>query len=197
MGTMRQLNVSIIGDSPFGVLGLQEMLGSIGVNVCTVHDRLEALLECELGEDAIIIDIYFSDEMQVIRRVKEWQIQTGGQFVIFSDVVWTHCDGLTFIRRSEQCDIMKKHLLQGVVGSKGGGSLPKCQPEVGPDDNVSHAEALVLKEWLRGRTVTQIARLSNRSTKTISAHKRRAMKKLMVRGDVELYWKLLKKGFVC
>ncbi|MFN1150058.1 LuxR C-terminal-related transcriptional regulator [Serratia liquefaciens] len=45
------------------------------------------------------------------------------------------------------------------------------------DSNITDAEAFVLKAWLRGQTVTDIARLSNRSIKTISSHKRNAMKK--------------------
>lgn len=48
----------------------------------------------------------------------------------------------------------------------------------------------VLSEWMNARTVTEIAKQSNRSAKAISSHKRNAMKYLMVKNDGELYWKL-------
>ncbi|HGM5420608.1 TPA: helix-turn-helix transcriptional regulator [Serratia liquefaciens] len=194
MVTVRELSVSIVGDSPLGVLGLEVMLGAMGVNIRAVHDRLEALSECEMGGDAIIIDIYFADEMQAFRRAKKMKNETGGRFVIFSDTEWADSDGMTFIRRNEQCETIRTHLLQGIVGDKGEKVLLEQQSNTGPGNNISNSEAFVLKEWLRGRTVTDIARLSNRSIKTISSHKRNAMKKLMVRSNTELYWELVKKG---
>ncbi|MFN1150063.1 LuxR C-terminal-related transcriptional regulator [Serratia liquefaciens] len=194
MAAVRELSVSIIGDSPFCVLGLEVMLGSMGVNIRAVHDRLEALSECDMGGDAIIIDIYFADEMQAFRSAKKMKNETEGRFVIFSDIEWADSDGMTFIRRNAQCETIKTHLLQGIVGGKGEEALLEQQSDTDPGNNISNSEAFVLKEWLRGRTVTDIARLSNRSIKTISSHKRNAMKKLMVRNNTELYWELVKKG---
>ncbi|MFN1150141.1 helix-turn-helix domain-containing protein [Serratia liquefaciens] len=193
MAVGRELSVSIIGDSPFCVLGLEVMLGALGVNIRAVHDRLEALNERDMGGDAIIIDIYFADVVQVYRSAKKRKSAVGGRFVIFSDGKWTDSDGMTFIRRNEQCDTIKKNLLQGVIGGNEEEALLDCQSDTALSNNISNVESFVLKEWLLGRTVTDIARLSNRSIKTISAHKRNAMKKLMVRSNTELYWELVKK----
>lgn len=193
MAVGRKLSVSIIGDSPVCVLGLEVMLGAMGVNIRAAYDRLAALSECDMGGDAIIIDIYFADEVQVCRSAKKRQSAVGGRFVIFSDGRWTDSDGMTFIRRNEQCNTIKKHLLQGIVGGNEEGTILDCQSNTALNNNISNAESFVLKEWFLGRTVTDIARLSNRSIKTISAHKRNAMKKLMVRSNMELYWELVKK----
>jgi DNA-binding NarL/FixJ family response regulator len=194
METQRQLCVSIIGDSPFGVVGLKAILSSMGVNVRTTYDCLEALCECESGDDALIIDIYFADETQIFRDAQKRKGQIGGRFVIFSDEVWTSCGCMTFIQRSVQCDTMKKHLHHGIVGDKKTQPLPLLPPKFDQRHiSLSHAESFVLSEWLRGRTITDIGRLSHRSTQTISTHKRNAMKKLMVKNNTELYWALLKK----
>ncbi|WP_323097895.1 helix-turn-helix domain-containing protein, partial [Serratia marcescens] len=56
--------------------------------------------------------------------------------------------------------------------------------------SISGRESYVLREWINGMSVTEIAKRCNRSKKTISSHKRNAMKKLMVRNDRELYWQL-------
>ncbi|MCS4320878.1 CheY-like chemotaxis protein [Serratia sp. BIGb0234] len=118
METKRQLSVSIIGDSPFGVLGLKTMLNSMDISVRTAKDRLMALTECEPGEDdAILIDIYFVNATQVLLEATKRKIQCGGQFIIFSEIGWSSCDGMTFIHRCSQADTIKKQLLQGIIGS--------------------------------------------------------------------------------
>ncbi len=188
----RQLNVSVIGDSPFCVLGLEMMLGNIGVNVLTVYSSLTSLREYEPRGGAIIIDMYFTDIMHVYREAHKINATRGGRFVIFTDTVRSGWNGMTFIRRGEQLDTIRKYLLQGIIGGRNEISIPYERPVMEIDSNITRSEAFVLKEWLRGQTVTDIARLSNRSVKTISSHKRSAMKKLKVSNNCELYGKLLK-----
>lgn len=193
METKPQLSVSIIGDSPLGVLGLKAMLASMGVSVRTVKDRMEALSEWEAGkDDAILIDMYFAQETQVFLEIKKNASLRGGPVVIFSDALWTSCDGITFIHRCEHADAMKKQLLQGIRNTPGGPPTPphRSTSEQAP---ISVSETFVLSEWFLGRKITDIARLCNRSVKTISAHKRNAMKKLNVKNNRDLYWKLVKK----
>lgn len=188
----RQLNVSVIGDLPFCVLGLEMMLEAIGVNVLKVYGSLASLREYEPSEGAIIIDIYFTEITQVFREVHKLNSSRGGRFVIFSDTVWSGWDGMTFIRRCEQLNTIKNHLLQGVIGGANGISALSNRSLIEQESNITDAEAFVLKEWVRGQTVTDIARSSNRSIKTISSHKRNAMKKLKVSNNWELYGKLSK-----
>ncbi|MCS4320770.1 DNA-binding NarL/FixJ family response regulator [Serratia sp. BIGb0234] len=193
MEIQRHLNVSIVGDSPLGVLGLKVMLDAMGIPVRTVKERLGALSECEAGkDDAVLVDIYLARETMVWLAVEKLKSRQGGRFVIFGDGMWTSGGGITFIRRSEQPDAMKKALLQGIIGGQRGD--PKVQSVLPPSrENISVLETFVLSEWMNGRTVTEIARRCNRSVKTISAHKRNAMKKLRVRSDCELYWRLKKE----
>lgn len=195
METKPQLSVSIIGDSPLGVLGLKAMLAAMGVSVRTVKDRMEALSECEPGkDDAILIDMYFANETQVFLEIKKSASLQGIPVVIFSDDIWTSCDGITFIHRCEHADAMKKQLLQGIRRTQGGPRTPPHRSEsTSKQAPISVTETFVLSEWLLGRKISDIARLCNRSVKTISAHKRNAMRKLNVKNNRDLYWKLVKK----
>lgn len=90
----RQLNVSVIGDLPFCVLGVEMMLEAIGVNVLKVYGSLASLREYEPREGAIIIDIYFTEITQVFREVHKKNSSRGGRFVIFSDTVWSGWVGM-------------------------------------------------------------------------------------------------------
>lgn len=197
METKPQLSVSIIGDSPLGVLGLKAMLAAMGVSVRAVKDRMEALSECEPGkDDAILIDMYFANETQVFLEIKKSASLQGRPVVIFSDALWTSCDGITFIHRCEHAEAMKKQLLQGIRGTQGGPPTPPHRSgstSISKQAPISVTETFVLSEWLLGRKVTDIARFCNRSVKTISAHKRNAMRKLNVKNNRDLYWKLVKK----
>lgn len=137
----------------------------------------------------MIIDIYFTDIMQVFREAHKIQSNCGGRFVILSDAVRGSCDGMTFVRRGEQLETMKNIYL-GCIGGSDDIPLLNNPLKVELGTNIILLEAFVLKAWLRGQTLTDIARLNNRSIKTISPHKRNAMKKLMVSSNAELYWKL-------
>lgn len=195
MEIMRQRRVAIIGDSPIGILGLNVVLEAMDINVHAVKNRAEAISECVSDQcDAILIDMYLVSEAIILREVNKLNAEYGCRFVIFCDGTWTSGGGITFIKRTVRLDVMKTSLHRGISGGrgehlKGQGYRPPAR------SNISVAEVFVLGEWINGRTVTEIAKLSNRSIKTISSHKRNAMKKLMVKNDRELYRKL-KKDFV-
>ncbi|BEN27483.1 MULTISPECIES: LuxR C-terminal-related transcriptional regulator [Serratia] len=184
-----QFNVSIVGDSPLGVLGLTSMLNSIGIHVLTVTARLEDLFQCEAEKyDAILIDIYLVREARIWKVVEHVNMLYGGCFVIFGEGAERLRRHMPFIHRAEHPVSMMKKVRQAISAHKKG---HHCTPRVPSHyKNISALEAFVLNEWINGRTVTEIAQQSKRSVKTISSHKRNAMKKLMVRNDRELYWKL-------
>jgi len=195
MELKRQRRVAIIGDSPIGILGLNVVLDDMGICIQAVKNRAEAIPECVSEQcDAILIDMYLASEALIFREVKKLNAKYGCRFVIFCDGTWTSGGGITFIKRSVRLDVMKTSLHRGI--SCGQGERLKGLGYQAPLRlNISVAEVFVLGEWINGRTVTEIAKLSNRSVKTISSHKRNAMKKLMVKNDSELYRKL-KKDFV-
>ncbi|ALL39871.1 LuxR C-terminal-related transcriptional regulator [Serratia marcescens] len=184
-----QLNVSIVGDSPLGVLGLTSMLNSMGIHVLAVKARLEDLFQCETEKyDAILIDIYLVREARIWKVVEHVNKLYGGCFVIFGEGSDRLRRNMAFIHRAEHPRCMKRKLRQAISAhKKGRHSTPHVPPYY---KKISALETFVLNEWINGRTVTEIARQSNRSVKTISSHKRNAMKKLMVKNDRELYWKL-------
>ncbi|HGM5307307.1 TPA: LuxR C-terminal-related transcriptional regulator [Serratia marcescens] len=184
-----QMNVSVVGDSPLGVLGLTSMLNSMGIHVRTVSERLDDLFSCEAGKyDAILIDIYLASEARVWKVVEHINMLHSGCFVIFGEGMVRLRRNIAFIHRSEPPRIMKMKLRQAISAHKKG---HECTTTVLPFyKKLSALETFVLSEWINGRTVTEIARQSFRSVKTISSHKRNAMKKLMVKNDRELYWKL-------
>ncbi|ALM86922.1 response regulator transcription factor [Bordetella sp. N] len=60
------------------------------------------------------------------------------------------------------------------------------QPPMRPDERLTSAEAEILRNIALGLSVTQISLKLLRSKKTISTHKRRAMKKLALADDLAL-----------
>ncbi|MBH2952320.1 hypothetical protein I5Q45_25080 [Serratia marcescens] len=187
------LRVSIVGDSPMGVLGLKVMLDALGIQVRSVTERLDTLPDCEPErDDALLVDIYFARESLVWREAEKLKNRRGGRVVVFGDELARCCDGMTFIRRNEQTDVMKSMLLQSLTRTqKAWSGLQSVSGAFGV--NISEQESYVLREWIKGVTVTEIAKRCNRSVKTISSHKRNAMKKLMVKNDRELYWQLTRE----
>ena len=194
MEIISPLRVSIVGDFPLGVLGLKVMLDALGIQVRSVSEQLDTLCACEPErDDALLVDIYFAQWARVWREAEMLKKRRGGRVIVFGDRRGVRCsDGMTFIRRNEQADVMKSVLLQSLTRT------PKVRTglqsvSISSGASISEQESYVLREWIKGMSVTEIAKRCNRSVKTISSHKRSAMKKLMVKNDRELYWQLKKE----
>ncbi|MDQ8034980.1 DNA-binding response regulator [Bordetella genomosp. 1] len=197
-----KIRVVILDDHPATVLGLASYLRTLtDLDVRWAETRADQLNNFLRQHpcDVAVVDFYLpgqqSDGPNLIRRLKRLYPgmavivcsagrQDETEFAAFQAGANAYLPKLApveflpeLIRRTSA----DKHTF---VGWKNGRSL--AANPVHPEDRLTRAELEILRQISQSQSVTQVAKRLSRSKKTVSTHKRRAMKKLGLPDDLAL-----------
>ncbi|CCD29143.1 putative Two component transcriptional regulator, LuxR family [Candidatus Glomeribacter gigasporarum BEG34] len=204
----KQIQVIIADDHPVVIAGITRVLESlpnfkIAAAVHSVKEMFDALAQVRC--DVLICDFAFDEDSEpdglimcekVARRFPEVKIIVVSQhdnLARVKRIMMSGCSG--FVSKSSAIQALPfaiEEVLRGakyidpetskaLIGSMfdAGGDRPDGQL-------LSAREMEVMRHYVQGMSVTQIAQRTKRSMKTISAQKQSAMKKLGAKNDVEL-----------
>ncbi|MMZ56400.1 DNA-binding transcriptional activator BglJ [compost metagenome] len=183
---LRTGNIGVISDMYISAVGIISVLAEFHIDGVVVFESITDLNDRSLINklDLILIDINFTSQFSMLGEAINLSLKT--KVIVFSDGAWVNHVNLTFIHRGEPIGIIKNYLYMGMMGGYGISPMLTKYAEFNLS-KISIAELSVLKEWMSGCSLTSISKKYNKNLKTISAHKRSAMKKLMVKTDRELY----------
>src|SRR5260364_357241 len=204
----KQIQVIIADDHPVVIAGITRVLESlpnfkIAAAVHSVKEMFDALAQVRC--DVLICDFAFDEDSEpdglimcekVARRFPEVKIIVVSQhdnLARVKRIMMSGCSG--FVSKSSAIQALPfaieevlrsaKYIdpetSKALIGSMfdAGGDRPDGQL-------LSAREMEVMRHYVQGMSVTQIAQRTKRSMKTISAQKQSAMKKLGAKNDVEL-----------
>lgn len=179
------INIVVISDVYVNTLGLLRVLNDMDLKVRSIYPAISSISSLN-NYDAIICDINLTNQNCALEEIKNKVGLTTKKVIFFSDGVWVNKENYTFIHRAESIQVIKGYVFMGIFN--GYGVSPKLTSlNESRLANISIIESFVLKKWFQGTSLSDISRLCNKSIKTISCHKRNAMKKMMIRTDYELY----------
>lgn len=194
--------IALIDDCTMSTIGFESLLSCMPMT-CNLHhaNNLTALKSALIKEEIqiVVIEPFSADKalFQVIDFI-HWVKHTLPEIKI---VILTRIQDKTTLRSLYNIDIhalISKDERLGEISSLIAQVIENnnvCSPHISRLLNskakpmhpfLTEAELTVLNYFLRGVTQKKIADLTNRSAKTISCHKRNAMRKLGVKGNTGL-----------
>lgn len=196
------IRVAVLDDHPVVALGVGAYLESRpGFQVVHRETSARALLE-KLAQspcDAALIDFYLPlepwDGVNYLRRVRRYHPNmaiitfTAGNRLETEYAAYRA--GANGYLAKQSGMILLPDMIRGVVSSMGQflsvheGKIRSSQPPA-PHALLTTSEVEILRHIRQGLSVTQIADRLVRSKKTVSTHKRRAMRKLQLSDDLSL-----------
>ena len=196
------IRVAILDDHPVVALGVGAFLESRpGFQVLHRETSSRALLEklAEAPCDVALIDFYLPlepwDGVNYLRRVRRYHPNMA--IITFSagnrleTGYAAYRAGANGYLAKQSGMILLPDMIRGVVGAKApflsvqDGKI-RSSPPPAPHALLTTSEVEILRHIRQGLSVTQIAERLVRSKKTVSTHKRRAMRKLQLSDDLSL-----------
>jgi len=198
----QRLRVAILDDHPVITLGVAAYLrAQPDFDILHAETTADGLLEGlkEQPCDVAVVDFYLPnqawDGMNFIRRLR--RLYPGLVVITFSAGKPAETEYAAFragaagylpktASMAALADVIRAaaHRPRGFVAYEDGAL--RTSPPRHPDSRLTTAEIEVLRQIAQGRSVTQVAARLLRSKKTISTHKRRAMRKLGLADDLAL-----------
>jgi two-component system, NarL family, captular synthesis response regulator RcsB len=199
------IRVVVADDQPTILVGLSQVLGASNqiqvVGSCRNSTELVAILrsvQCDvLISEYTIPDEKYRDGLNLIGYLKRNFSKVG--IVVMTRM--TNSAMLRALSAVENLSIVSKtdqtgHIITATHAAFTGGTYrsPTIRNLIGNNDSrmlntdvaLSPREAEVMRLFVRGNTVTDIAAYLRRSKQTVSSHKRSAMRKFGASNDVEL-----------
>lgn len=191
-------NIVIVTSLPAFFYGVNKvMLGVLdGGNSILLE---ESLSHCKDFNNVNIIiyhwvDRSFPDDKHEQSLIIENAIRLGGQFVVCVEnnhipewLTMSDARGFSVISTSDSTASLLDSFKQIIHGRQVLSPGLVFSVSTTEKAKLTQAELLVLQLLHKGHSMTQIARMINRSIKTVSAHKRNIMKKYHVINDIQLF----------
>lgn len=198
----RRLRVAILDDRPAVAVGLSAYLGEHGDFEVALTETNAVALAHQLKRhpcDAAVIDFFMPaqswDGVDFIRRLRRLcpdmaviTISAGKAHETEYAAFRAGANG--FLPKGAPLSLLAELIRTTVVSRRAffsarTGQLRATIPDP-PDSRLTNAEREILRQIAQGFSVTQISGRLLRSKKTVSTHKRRAMKKLGLADDLAL-----------
>lgn len=196
------IRIAVLDDHPIIAVGISSYLGAQAdfevVHTETSSNRLLDVLKVQ-SCDVAILDFYMPqqgwDGVDFLRRVRrkfpEMAIITFSAGKLMDTEYAAFRGGANaYIPKCERLPMLPDMIRLAVSEPKAFFSCRYgkvlCTRPIKPDERLTCAEVEILRHITLGLSVTEIARKLLRSKKTISTHKRRAMRKLGLADDLAL-----------
>lgn len=197
-----RIRVALLDDHPIVALGVETYLRDhadfeIAANVETV-DELFAALEHD-AYDVALVDFYLpNDRLDGAAFIKRLRVHAPSLVLVVlsaarpddAECVCHRAGANAFLEKATPLPLIVETVRQAVASPRKffvvrEGRIQACIP-LPREDTLSAAEIEILRHIAEGLSVTQTAIRLRRSKKTVSTHKRSAMRKLKVADDLGL-----------
>lgn len=201
------INLGVLAGTPLMALGLAHYIEDLRLgHRCLMTTMSLAGLEDRLRQAAVsVLMVDLSGSTQQMATIALRLAMLHEHFKLLNIVVYTACcdatilaplqyqERISLIAQQEQSEQIYRDLAEALTGGHvHSPSIKQClinMKALKPLDQslLTRSERKVLIHLFSGLSLTEIAKLLNRSIKTISAHKCSIMRKLGVRNDAALY----------